>query len=468
MRRTDNAVELVSRWLAARITRRSFLGRMGRLALMVAAGPSLAMLLAQRAEARVCGQSGVSPKCQTFDCVGEGHVWGWCWYASPGCCANGGLKKICDCCVYDWPNVHGYCPSGTNVKCIVESCWADPRVQAVTLDQIAHDDPTEVARALSMRRYAAGSQPVVRLVSTDALWSAPIAPLAAVEGVPLLLSDHDSLAPAAIAEIQRLGASTVRLIGSGGLDSGVRDELARYVTVTQDGNETSAGPASARAAVGVVAAGGGERLLCVAEDGLSADAAACVGAAASLLQFPVVVGADAAQGYHATYEPAVSYFVGPEAADVAGSFAGGHPLRSATRIGLAQELASVAIDVEELSAVDIAVVSTSASTAEAGLAVGGCLVLIHSDALLDASASVWVREHQPALTSAVEVGTVGTLGEAAVWELQAALNHYDVDQLVGVPGQGLTCDQPAACRARHRRRSCGRHARVARRRRLLD
>ena len=85
----DKLTESAARWLAGRQTRRSFLGRLGRGAMLVAGGSTLAtLLLDQEAEARVCGQSGVSPKCDTYDC---GDVWGWCWYAS-GCCAGGELK----------------------------------------------------------------------------------------------------------------------------------------------------------------------------------------------------------------------------------------------------------------------------------------------------------------------------------------------------------------------------------------
>ena len=125
--------ETAARWLAGRTTRRSFLGRFGRGAVLVAGGTSLASILTtQEAEARVCGQSGVSEKCATYDCD---DVWGWCWYAT-GCCAGGALKKICDCCRVNYPNVHGYCPSGTNVLCIVESCGADPRVQVVTVRRL--------------------------------------------------------------------------------------------------------------------------------------------------------------------------------------------------------------------------------------------------------------------------------------------------------------------------------------------
>ncbi len=66
----DGAVERVGRWTAARTTRRSFLHRLGQLAVFVAAGPTIAGLLIREAQARVCGQSGVTPKCDTFDCTG--------------------------------------------------------------------------------------------------------------------------------------------------------------------------------------------------------------------------------------------------------------------------------------------------------------------------------------------------------------------------------------------------------------
>src|SRR3954464_11839327 len=115
------SIESASRYLAARLSRRSFLARMARVAILVAGGPTLAAVLAGTAEGRGCGQSGVAPKCPTFDCNGDGLSWGYCWYASPGCCSDGGLKKICDCCKVNHPFTHGYCPSGSNVYCIVES-----------------------------------------------------------------------------------------------------------------------------------------------------------------------------------------------------------------------------------------------------------------------------------------------------------------------------------------------------------
>ena len=72
----SSVIEAASRWLASRSTRRSFLGKLGRGAVLVAGGSTLATLLVgDEAEARVCGQSGVSPKCPTYDCEGDG-VWG--------------------------------------------------------------------------------------------------------------------------------------------------------------------------------------------------------------------------------------------------------------------------------------------------------------------------------------------------------------------------------------------------------
>ena len=83
--RVDERIERISRWTAARLTRRSFFHRASQVAMMVAAGPVVATILARQADARVCGQSGVTPKCETFDCNGIDDVWGWCWYANDGC-----------------------------------------------------------------------------------------------------------------------------------------------------------------------------------------------------------------------------------------------------------------------------------------------------------------------------------------------------------------------------------------------
>src|SRR5207249_10169348 len=63
---TDALAERAGRWTAARFTRRSLFGRVGRAAVMLAGGPAIATLLADPASARVCGQPGVSPKFSTY------------------------------------------------------------------------------------------------------------------------------------------------------------------------------------------------------------------------------------------------------------------------------------------------------------------------------------------------------------------------------------------------------------------
>ena len=158
----DTAVERLGRWSAGRSTRRGFFGRVGKAGIMVAGGSALAGLLADAADARVCGQSGVSPLCPDYDCH---DMLGWCWY-SMGCCAGGKLKKICDCCgVVD--NVHGYCPAGVNVKCVLESCGTDPRVQTTPVRRLAADARSTVARMVREARYPNGSSTAVITDSTD-------------------------------------------------------------------------------------------------------------------------------------------------------------------------------------------------------------------------------------------------------------------------------------------------------------
>ena len=162
----DGWVESASRWTAERSTRRSFLGKLGRAGVLVAAGPALATALAQRADGRVCGQTGYASVCPTFDC--DDGVWGYCWYAW-GCCAGGYLKKICDCCVWRYPNVQGYCDSGYAVKCLVESCGADPRVLTVPMKEMDTSDPFRTAVDVAKLRFPNGSPVVVLADGEDAL-----------------------------------------------------------------------------------------------------------------------------------------------------------------------------------------------------------------------------------------------------------------------------------------------------------
>ncbi|MEO1060438.1 MAG: hypothetical protein AAFZ07_03390 [Actinomycetota bacterium] len=432
----DRSVELLSRWLAVRTSRRSFLGRLARVAVLVATGPTLATLLARRAEARVCGQTGVTPKCPTFDCVGEDDVWGWCWYASPGCCANGGLKKICDCCTYNWPNVHGYCPSGTNVRCIVESCHSDPRVMDVGVSAVAGDDAPTVAAAL-----VAGAPTVAWLCDADGATAASVAPLAALDDAPLLLTDGDRLHPATIRAIQRHGIERIEH-AAGTVSEGALAEAARYTTVA----EATSGETSADRAIRVLDATGARRIIGVVDEGRSADLAPLLGGIAAATGCPIVVGRADIDTVHAARSPVVTWLVGPEAADEAGSIAGGVPVGRATGLPAAlREAATRILDTEPAAGLTVVLAPTAADATHVGLAASRGIALLHSDATIDTDTRAFLRAHQERLAAARYVRTVGSLGDDGIWETQSAVNHFDTHQLRGVPGQGLPVfSQPLA------------------------
>src|SRR5690606_38039247 len=105
-----------------------------------------------------------------------------------GCCADGGLKKICDCCGRDFPNVHGYCPAGTNVFCIMESCHGDPRVMPVPVGRVVLPAGARGSAQWSALVAAPGSQSHALVAAVDdyALVAA-LAPFAQAAGWPLLL-----------------------------------------------------------------------------------------------------------------------------------------------------------------------------------------------------------------------------------------------------------------------------------------
>ncbi len=432
----DRSVELLSRWLAVRTSRRSFLGRLARVAVLVATGPTLAVMLARRAEARVCGQTGVTPKCPTFDCDGEDDVWGWCWYASPGCCSNGGLKKVCDCCTYNWPNVHGYCPSGTNVRCIVESCHSDPRVMPVGLSAVSGDDGPTVAAALVQ-----GTATVAWLSDTDPVTAATIAPIAALDDAPLLLTDGDRLHPATIRAIQRHGIERIEHV-AGTVSDGALAEAARYTTVA----EATPGESSADRAIRVLDATGARRIIGVVGDGRSADLAPLLAGIAAATGCPIVVGRADIDAVHAERRPVVTWLVGPEAADEAGSIAGGVPVGRAVGLAAALREASTRIlETEPTSDLPVILAPTAADATHVGLAAARGPVLLHGDGTIDTDARAFLRAHQERLSSARYVRTVGSLSDAGIWETQSAVNHFDTHQLRGVPGEGLPVfSQPRA------------------------
>jgi hypothetical protein len=434
----DGLVEGVSRWMAARQTRRSFMGRVGKFAVVVAGGTTLAGLLDRQAEARVCGQSGVSPKCATFDCVGSGSVWGWCWYASPGCCLYDGLKKICDCCTYNWPNVHGYCPSGYNVRCIAESCFADPRLQTVPLTKIASTTPISASSELSAVRYPSGFATATIGDGEDHLWAAMAAPVSATATGPLLLTARAALSTVVRDELERLGVTSVRIVGPT-VSAAVEAELRTFVAdVERVGPAPDFATASVQVAQWVFQRAGTRRAVCVGTTGVSSNAAPMAAAFGAMKKYPVLVGADAAVALSRSDTPAVlTWMIGPEMAARAGDVPGGQPMRSSRSTSLSREIASNAVNVEGVSEFAVMVVPQGSWVLASGITRFAGLMLVHDTGDFDPDTRTWVKWHQPFLTRGYTTANSGSLDSTGIWELQSALNHFDVDLLIGVSGEGL-------------------------------
>lgn len=420
--------EIVERWgrlAAARTTRRTFLGRVGKAAVLVAGGPTLATLLVERAEARVCGQSGVAPRCPTFACDMPDSVWGWCWYASPGCCADGGLKKICDCCTLDWPFVHGYCPAGYNVRCIVESCWADPRVMDRPVVRAQGLTAAQVALAVSrLLPHGVGGHVVVG-DGEDPRLASVAGPVAALLDAPLLLSGRGRLSTSVIAEAQRLGATSATLVGP--LSAGHAEELRSYGL-----DVDSAGSSSPEVARWFLDRTSATQVMCIEPAGVSAACAAAAAAAAGQLRVPLVVGVDNARALGA----ARTWLIGPEAAARAGEVTGATPISGATVEEVSIALATAIVDRGALG-MTLHLAPASQSGTAAGLAGGRGVLLFHPDAALGGAAYGWILHRRGALARAVVGGSLGALGDGGVYDLQSALHQFETHRLIGVPGEGL-------------------------------
>ncbi|HVM09539.1 MAG TPA: hypothetical protein VM345_13815 [Acidimicrobiales bacterium] len=439
----DGIAEGAARWLARRHTRRSFLGRLGRGAVFVAGGSTLAtLLLEQEAEARVCGQSGVSTKCDTYDC---GDVWGWCWYAS-GCCAGGELKKICDCCRADHPNVHGYCPSGTNVLCIVESCGADPRVQVVSLRRVTTDEVIAASALASRARAGEGQGPVVWMVNAaDPLLAAVVAPVAVRANAILLLTDGSGLAAQTIAELQRLGTARAVLAGTG-IGPGVEQALARYGIVAERHEPSADAIVMSRRTTEELLAAGARRVVCIEPAGFSLAAAPLAGALAAAKGYPVVIGVDAARELSvraAGARPVLTYMVGPEAASRAGEVQGGHPFHSADWASLSSEMFTAAFQTENVGGGRLALVPAGSPALHGALSFGGP-ILVHGSGVLEGVRDA-LFQSRDRFRSAALIGGANALSTQAYYELQSIVNGFEAHKLIGVAGQGLpVIDQPLA------------------------
>jgi len=420
----DRAIERAGRWTARRTTRRSLLAKIGKAAVLVGGGPALATLIAEPADARVCGQSGVSPRCPTFDC---NDTWGWCWY-STGCCANGALKKICDCCRFRHPNVHGYCPPGTNVLCIVESCGQDPRLQRVRLERVVSDDAIEVSTRIRQATFPAGSAAIAITDAEQPLVGAVAVAAAAIIGIPLIHVPRGPLGEAHLRALTVTGAIHAVVLGAA-LPVEIDRQLEGYgIKVERIGRSLDLATFSAEVATDLQRRIGPRNVVALSDAGVSAASAPAAAAFAAEGRYPVIIGADTQRA------GAGIYLVGPElaprAADLAGAavVSGGSPQevsvnlaqmarsegRASGRIGLAPAGSPVALQLASL---------------------GGVLIFHDPGGL--GPARDWVIGNRNGLHSAWLVGHGGSLPSPAIWQLQSALNGFDVQNLRGVGGQGL-------------------------------
>lgn len=452
----DEVVEGLGRRLAARTTRRTMLGRFAKVGVLVAGGPALATLLAERAEARVCGQSGVSPRCPTFDCTYPDSVWGWCWYASgSACCAGGGLKKICDCCTTSWPNVHGYCPSGTNVRCIVESCHADPRVMYVPIQRADGNTGMAVAAARARLEPPGRGGTLVVGDAEDPKIGAVAAAIAAGIGAGFVLTPRDRLAAAVLAEVQRRNATEVVVVGAT-LPASFDDELAAYgPRVERTGGGVDLASMSVTAARWLVGRTGAAEAVCIETTGASGSAASAAAAFAGAGKLPLLLGVQAAKDLAA---PEGTWFVGNEAADLAA--ASGvptpRPLHGGTKEAIALTLATQTVQHYKRRELTVHLAPQGAPDVSAGLAGAGGVLLYHPGAALGTPIYGFVNNHRAAFNRAVLGGSFGTLGNQGIYDLQSALHHFDTHRLQGRSGQGLpVVSQPRAEREIGRARLAG-------------
>jgi hypothetical protein len=429
--RLDALVERLGRRTAGKTTRRSFLGKAGRVAVVVAGGPALVGLLADTAQARVCGQSGVAPKCPTFDCD---RTWGWCWYAS-GCCAGGRLKKICDCCAPNTPHPVGYCPSGTRVYCIVESCDADPRLQTRDHDRIATDDPAAISVATSRLRFRTSAPIAVVGDAENALMAAVAASTGRVVGGPVLLSGRSRLSPAVAEELRRLRVEFVKVIGShlsGAVDTALQ---AQGIKVERIGTSQTIQTFSAQVASWSRSMTG-SRTAVVVTAGVPELAAGAAAAFAHSQRLPLLIGSgDAVQAALREPRPVrTSYVITTDSGDVA-AFPGGHGIVGSSEAQLATRIADTAIGMGT-SRSRAMLVSRNNRPAAAASATMPVPVILHSGTSM-AGARDWLLANQPRLAGVYAVGSRDHYTTQAQWELQSHINEFGVHLLRGQAGEGL-------------------------------
>ncbi|CAN5875585.1 MAG: hypothetical protein H0V93_00480 [Euzebyales bacterium] len=428
----DELVERAGRWTAGRTTRRSFLGQLGRLGVLVAGGAGMATLLADVAYARVCGQSGVAPKCDTFTC---NETWGWCWYAS-GCCADGALKKICDCCAPNTPNPVGYCPSGTQVLCIVESCGADPRLQTKPTVVLDETDPTRLTVAVSRRVYPDGAALAVIGDAESALFGAVAASAARLADGPVLLTPRAGLHGAVAEELGRLRVEFVKVIGST-LSPAVDAELAaRGIHVERVGNSTDAGDFSAEVAAWSRGLTGG-RTGVVVMPGAAQRVVGPAAALANALRLPLLLGDSAAvREALASPRPVRRTYVVTDDPAAADSWPGGTPVTGGDPVELSVAIADVVVGLRGGVPSPMTLAQPETDRAAVAMATVPGPLLLHPPGQLGPVFD-WVLRHRAALDGALVSGGGDAFGSPPTYDLQAVLNEFETHLLSGQAGEGL-------------------------------
>jgi hypothetical protein len=428
----DSSAENMARWVAARSTRRSFLAGVGRVAMIGVGTKAVSAVLTDQAQARVCGQSGISPMCPTYDCVGPDVVFGYCWYASPGCCANGGLKKICDCCGVGYKNVQGYCPEGSAVYCVVESCLEDPRVQSVPLERYAVADAVEASIAALIDRPSASTPTVVLVVGDDPLMAAVAMPVAAELGAPLIACDRATIRPALGDELKRVGVRKIVVVGS--FAPPLMTALESFGTVERITSANDPASMSVETAKWLAQRSGFFESVCVGAGSGALTLAPVAGAYAAQRRRPLLISADAVGAFLADRSAAVA-LIGTEVAAATSRFAGSVSINSDD-----PQLVSLTVANRTLRAVSgtmrITFADASQSSIVPPLASGSLVVLVpplSNDVLRD-----WLMLYRKRFSAAVLARAVSAPDDdALVYSLQSALNGYDAHLLSGNDGDGL-------------------------------
>lgn len=436
----DRLTEAGSRWLARRTTRRSFLGTAGTTVLVAAGGTGVSTVFASRAEARVCGQSGVSPRCPTFDCVPP-DFWGWCWYAgNASCCSDGGLKKICDCCRTNYPNVQGYCPDGSTVYCVVESCLEDPRVQRVVLDRWIATTAADIGVERSAARVAAGSGATVVVANADDPFMAAVAaPVAANLAATLILIPAAGPTESMLRELGRLGATRIVSVG-GGWSAGALDALGSSRTLDRLA-DTAPGVAAASVEIAawLINRTGRKECLALGAGAPSIPLIAPVGGLAGIRLTPVVVSPDAVAAVRTRVGADVTVtWVGPDAGGPAAPSATDRIVTDPDPSAVSRALVQIALDAEPAAQFRVAALQAGAGLVAAGMVAPGMLALLTGGPDVDPAMRDWIIARSARFASAeISLAPAAALHAQGTYNLQSALNGFAAHLLTGVSGMGL-------------------------------